>query len=89
MITPNLEVVGSAHRARFGEDFDAVLADVITRCHDAAVATDQLGELALLNVLAVFAAGGQWDPGDRDSAAKSQMADGLLVSAANSAVRHH
>ena len=64
MSTAKLHAIGSAHQARYGENFDEILADVITRCHNPAIATAQLDERTLLTILAQFAGAGRWDPDD-------------------------
>jgi len=60
--TARLHAIGSAHEARYGENFDETLADVIARSHNPAVAADQLDERTLLTILAQFAGAGRWDP---------------------------
>ena len=62
MSTRKLHVVGSGHEARFGEDFDARLTAVTAAAFDPARAATELDELAMLDVLAHYAAAGPYYP---------------------------
>jgi hypothetical protein len=87
--TAKLQVVGSGHSARFGEDFDEVLARVLNACHDHDVAAVQLDELGLLTVLAQYAAAGHWDPDAPVAVGGAELHADVIPSDLDPAVRFH
>ncbi|MGI9614897.1 MAG: hypothetical protein ACR2QO_18450 [Acidimicrobiales bacterium] len=60
MTTARLQAIGSDHRARFGEDFDARLDTAVAAARFPATAASHTSERDLLIVLAYYAGAGSY-----------------------------
>lgn len=83
MITAPFHTIGSAHEARFGEDFDSLLTAAVSSSFEPERVGAELDELTLLSVLSHFAAAGSYDP------AQPAVGWGLVQDRDNPRIRAH
>lgn len=84
MSTATFHCLGRGHQARFSEDFDHVLADVLGSTPEPAAAAEEIDDTALLTVLANFAGWGPYEPGQGGSPGRLSF---LRVDPADPALR--